>query len=64
MSYRKACEELQLAWDTVSEHWSAEAKSKYFSQIYSSLMSEANGMYQRNDDLENYAQQCVQSERM
>lgn len=61
MVYRKACANIQAAWDTVSAKWSAEVKSKYFDQIYLSLLSEADGIYQRNDNLETYAEDCINS---
>lgn len=59
MAYRKACEDIQAAWDVLSAKWSAEVKSKYFNQIYLQLLSEADGMYQRDDNLEDYAESCV-----
>lgn len=61
MSYRRVCDEIEAAWDTISEKWIAEAKTNYYSKIYLSLLSEADGMYQRNDDLETYAKQCTAS---
>lgn len=64
MAYRKAYEDIQAAWDTVSAKWSAEVKSKYFNQIYLPLLSEADGMYQRNDNLEDYAESCINSLRV
>ena len=64
MDYRKACEDIQAAWDAVSAKWSAEVKSKYFNQIYLPLLSEADGMYQRNDNLEDYAESCINSLRV
>lgn len=63
MSYRKACEALRAAWDDVSAKWSAEAKSQYFSKRYLPLLDEAEGMYRRSDDLEDYAEHCLQSLR-
>jgi hypothetical protein len=63
MADKKACDEIQNAWDTVSAKWSAEVKSRYFSQIYLPLQDEAEGIYQRNDDLEAYAEECVRSLR-
>lgn len=61
MAYRKASEDIQAAWDALTSKWNAEVKSKYFSQIYLPLLSEADGMYQRNENLEDYAESCVNS---
>ena len=61
MAYRKACEEIEAAWDTLSARWSAEIKSPYFTQLYLPLLTEAEGMYRRNEDLESYAENCVRS---
>lgn len=61
MRNRKACEEIQSAWGTLSGKWSAEIKSRYYSKIYLRLLEEAESIYQRNDDLEIYAQDCLNS---
>ena len=63
MAYYKASEDIQAAWDALTSKWNAEVKSKYFSQIYLPLLSEADGMYQRNENLEDYAESCVNSLR-
>lgn len=63
MEYRKASEDIQVAWDTLTTKWSAEIKPKYFNQIYLPLISEANDIYQRNKNLEDYAESCVNSLR-
>ena len=59
MTNHIACDELQAAWDAVSTRWSAEAKSKYFNLIYLPLLEEADGNYKRNEDLEDYAESCI-----
>lgn len=61
MVYHKASEDIQAAWDSLTSRWNAEVKSKYFSQIYLTLLSDADGMYQRNENLEDYAESCVNS---
>ena len=63
MAYRKVCEAIQEAWDAVSAKWSADVKSKYFDLILLPLLSEANEMYQRNENLENYAENCTSNLR-
>lgn len=63
MAYHKASEDIQAAWDALTSKWNAEVKSKYFNQIYLSLLSEADGMYQRNENLEDYAESCINSLR-
>ena len=63
MAYHKASEEIQSAWDALMSKWSAEAKSKYFNLIFLPMLSEADGMYQRNENLENYVENCVNSLR-
>lgn len=61
MAYHKASEDVQAAWDALHFKWNAEVKSKYFNQIYLPLLSEADGMYQRNENLEYYAESCRSS---
>lgn len=63
MERRKACVEIQNAWDVVSAKWSADVKSKYFSQVFLPLLTEAEAIYQRNDDLDDYAEACVNAFR-
>ena len=62
MAYQKSHRDMEAAWDAVSKKWFAEIKSKYASRIFLALLSEAAGMYQRNEDLKRYAKQCT-SER-
>ena len=61
MAYHKVSEELQAAWDALSSKWNAEVKSKYFNQIFLPLLLESDQMYQRNENLEEYAKNCVNS---
>lgn len=61
MAYHKATEDIQTAWDELSNKWNAEVKSKYFTQLYSTLMSETDDMYIRNEKLEDYAESCIRS---
>lgn len=61
MAYHKASEDIQLAWDILTSKWSAEVKSKYFDQILEPLYITAEGIYQRNELLEEYAENCVNS---
>jgi len=63
MAYHKASENIQDAWDALTSKWNAEVKSKYFNQIYLSLLSEADGIYRRNEKLEDYVEGCVNSLR-
>lgn len=63
MAYRKVCEAIHEAWDAVSAKWSADAKSKYFDLILLPLLSEANEMYQRNENLEYYVENCISNLR-
>ena len=58
MAYRKASEDIQAAWEALTPKWNAEVKSKYFNQLYLPLLSEADGIYQRNENLEDYAESC------
>lgn len=58
MAYHKASEDIQAAWDALESKWKAEVKSKYFYQIYQPLIDESDGMYRRNEDLEDYAERC------
>ena len=64
MANRKVCEEIQEAWDMVSAKWSADVKTQYFNKLYIPLLSEAEGIYQRNDELEDYAENCLNSLRV
>ncbi len=48
----------------VSAKWSADVKTQYFNKIYIPLLSEAEGIYQRNDELEDYAENCLNSLRV
>ena len=59
MAYHKASEDIQAAWDALTSKWNAEIKSKYFNQIYLPLLSEADGIYRRNENLEDYAEKCI-----
>ena len=61
MTYHKASEDIQTAWDTLTLKWSAEAKSKYFNQLFLPLCSEADGIYTRNENLEDFAENCLYS---
>lgn len=45
-------------WEEVSKNWSAEAKSKYYSVVFSELMQCADGIYANNADLQREAQAC------
>lgn len=63
MAYYKASEDIQAAWDALTSKWNAEVKSKYFSQIYLPLLSEADGIYQCNENFEDYAERCINSLR-
>ena len=59
MERQIACEKIQEGWNRLSARWSADVKSRYFSQIYLPLLKEAEGMYFRNDALEEYAASCL-----
>ncbi len=61
MEKREASEIIQNAWADVSPKWSASVKAAYFRKLLIPLLNESDGMYQRNDNIEEYAHNCVQA---
>lgn len=59
MANRIACEQIQDAWTDVSPNWSALVKNSYFQKVLLPLLNEADGIYQRNDNLEDFSRDCI-----
>lgn len=59
MIYRSVCNTLQDEWDQLNPKWSADAKNQYYQKLFNPLYEEADGVYRRNDALEDYARQCT-----
>ena len=64
MSDYKGVDEIKSSWERVSTKWYAQAKSQYLQKILLPLLTEAEALYQRNDELEAYAESCIDSLRI
>ena len=59
MNDRPVCNALQDQWDALNPKWSADAKNQYYQKLFSPLYQEADGVYRRNEALEDYARLCL-----
>lgn len=55
-AYNPVSDALEDAWGELNPQWTAEAKRKYYNTVFDALLSEAAGIYQRNEALDRYAQ--------
>lgn len=56
---KDVCDELNESWSIVSAKWEAEAKLKYFNNIFSELFDVAESVYRNNVNLQNKASVCL-----
>ena len=52
---------IEDSWQHLSPNWSAEAKSKYYYDIYLPMVSCADEVYFNNASLESYSENCLNS---
>lgn len=60
---KKVCKELTRAWADMSPGWYAAAKERYFNRIFSVLLDTAEDVYRRNEELERYSREILESIR-
>ena len=52
---------IEDSWQQLAPNWSAEAKSKYYHDIYLPMVSCADEVYYNNVSLESYSENCLNS---
>ena len=64
MAQENVTQLLNDAWETLEASWSADIRSRYRDQIFLPLVQQAEKLRRSNEELEDYADQCLRSVRM